>query len=99
MSLGLPRETGPLNGLHTHKERNYLHFHDSVGLDFETKEQQYDSRLTIQEIIDVFEIDMETYCDMSQNPQVTTLVNGAAPADGLQYNWDDGDDIKITYSY
>ncbi len=27
-----PRETGPLSGLHTHKEKNYLHFHDKIPL-------------------------------------------------------------------
>ncbi len=98
-SISLPRETGPLNGLHTHKERNYLHFHDSIPLNYETREDEYDKRLTIQEIIDVFELDMDKYCDMSRNPQVSVFVNDEIPADGLQYNWVDGDEILIRYAY
>lgn len=99
--IQLPREEGELSGLHTHKETNYLHFHDSIPLDHTTREDMYDKRLTIQEVLDTFAetLEVSKYCDMSRDPQVSVLVNDLAPSEGLQYNWKDGDVIKIIYSY
>ena len=95
-TLVLPRETGPLSGLHTHKEPNYLHFHDQVKLDPETREQMYDERLSINEIIKVFTLDPLQYCE-SDNVEIAVLVNDLVPPEGLDYNWKDGDDLKLLY--
>jgi len=43
----LPRETGPLNGLHTHKEKNYLHFHDKIPLVSGENKLTFDKRLSL----------------------------------------------------
>ncbi len=101
--ITLPRETGPLDGLHTHKEKNYLHFHDKVPMNFEKykaskeKEVLFDKRLTLQEILDVFALNPTTYCG-SEEVTTTWQVNGAEPQEGVQYNWKDGDDITLTYT-
>lgn len=58
----LPRETGPLDGLHTHKESNYLHFHDSIDLDYESRVDLPDERLSMAEIIRVFDLENKHEC-------------------------------------
>ena len=98
-TLTLPRETGPLDGLHTHKEKNRLHFHNKVQLDPDSKVQLFDKRLSIQEVIETFELEKESgalcegVVEKNQNPTVT--VNGIEKT--LEYNWRDGDEIELTY--
>ncbi len=103
--LALPREIGPLTGLHTHKERNYLHFHDEVDLDYQTREQEFDQRLSIQEVIEIFGVDPDEHCgtdDVSIRAQVKHSENFKdydeqwTPVD-LDYNWQDGDLIQLIY--
>lgn len=93
-TVDLPRETGALNGLHTHKEKNYLHFHDKVKLNAETKVQELDERLAVQEVIDTFELNPEIYCGTSE-VEVSVLVN--EQLSDLNYNWKDDDKIKLIY--
>jgi len=95
-SLTLPRETGPLSGLHTHKEKNYLHFHDEVQLNSDTKEQLFEKRLSIQEVMEIFQIDAGSYCGDSE-VKIRVLVNELEPQEGLGYNWKDGDHIKLIF--
>ena len=95
-TLVLPREVGPLSGLHTHKEPNYLHFHDQVTLDPETRDQLFDERLSINEVIRVFSLNAQEYCG-TDNIEIAVLVNDQVPPEGLDYNWKDGDDIKLMY--
>lgn len=92
----LPREVGPLSGLHTHKESNYLHFHDKLQLDPVDHVQLYDNRLSLQEVIDVFALDPLEYCN-TKEVEVGVMVNGQIPPEGLDYNWVDGDKIEIIY--
>lgn len=92
----LPRETGALDGLHTHKEPNYLHFHDNIHLDPVTKVHLPDKRLSLQEIMDVFQLSSQKYCETS-DIDIIAKVNGQVPAEGLGYNWKDGDDIELVY--
>lgn len=98
----LPRETGPLDGLHIHKEKNYLHFHDKINLDTaryrETGEKiwQFEKSLTIQEVIDVFALHPKTYCQ-TESIIIEVLVNDLPAPGGLLYNWKDGDTIKLIY--
>ncbi|MDH5596589.1 MAG: hypothetical protein OEY44_00670 [Candidatus Peregrinibacteria bacterium] len=95
-SLTLPRETGPLSGLHTHKEKNYLHFHDEVQLNSDTKEQLFEKRLSIQELLEIFQIEAGDYCGDSE-VKTRVIVNDLEPEDGLEYNWKDGDNIKLIF--
>lgn len=95
-SYTLPRETGPLDGLHTHKEKNYLHFHEKVDVDAETLENLYHESLSAQEVLDIFELEPSDYCE-SDNVRIYVTVNGEEPEEGLEYNWVDGDDIVIYF--
>ncbi len=92
----LPRETGPLSGLHTHKEKNYLHFHDRISLDPVTKAELPDQRLRIDEVLQVFELELENHC--SSNASVEVWINGAIAPEGVQTQWKDGDDILLRFS-
>lgn len=92
----LPREGGVLSGLHTHKEKNYLHFHDELKLDPVTRKELSDKRLSLQEIIDMFELDPQEFCGRA-DVEISALVNGQEPAEGLDYNWNDGDDMTIIF--
>lgn len=93
-TVNLPREKWPLDGLHTHKEKNYLHFHDKVDVNPETKENLFEQSLSLHEILEIFEIDPHTYCDTDQI-DIYPTVNGEVPASWMEYNWHDGDDIVI----
>ncbi len=92
----LPREWGELSGLHTHKEANLLHFHDNLKLNPINKLPDPDERLSLQEIIDVFELSPQKFCG-SDNVDIVTTVNGKVDPNGLEYNWKDGDDVELTY--
>lgn len=75
----LPREIGNLSGLHTHKEKNYLHFHDKLQLEPATKEQLFDKRLSLQEIFDAFKINPAEHCTGSTAIVTDVKVNGVTP--------------------
>jgi len=101
----LPREVGPLTGLHTHKEKNYLHFHDEVDLDYETRDQSFDQRLSVQEVIEIFDIDSLEYCGTDE-VEIRTQVKHSEDfknydenwtAIDLDYNWENGDLIQLIY--
>lgn len=98
----LPRESWPLDGLHTHKEKDYLHFHDRVEIDREILEETgekvwlYEKSLTIQEVIDVFELAPEKYCD-TKEVDISVLVDGVAPQAWLEHNRKDGEQIHLIY--
>lgn len=92
-TITLPREGGELGGLHTHKEKNYLHFHERVGLDSETREQLFDQRLSLQEVLEMFEIRPEDYCTGEGPFEAVFKVNGVVQTS--DYNWKDGDDIHL----
>ncbi|USN55100.1 MAG: hypothetical protein H6765_00305 [Candidatus Peribacteria bacterium] len=68
-----------MDGLHTHKEKNYLHFHDKVDVNPETKENLFEQSLSLHEILEIFEIDPHTYCDTDQI-DIYPTVNGEVPA-------------------
>lgn len=77
--VDLQREVGDLSGLHTHKEKNYLHFHDKLQLEPATKEQLFDKRLSLQEVFDAFKIDPAEHCTGSTPIVTDVTVNGVTP--------------------
>ncbi len=93
-AISLPREHGPLNGLHTHKEKNYLHFHDKVPLVSGENTLEWDKRLSIGEVFEIFAIKPEELCG---RPEVEMIlkVNEIVAPEGLKTMWTDGDDITI----
>lgn len=92
----LPRETWPLDGLHTHKEKNYLHFHDRLDLDPETHQAFFDQRLSIPEVIGVFNLKAEEYCETS-NVKTIVYLNDEVLENREEYNRKDGDKLHIEY--
>lgn len=113
-STVLPRESWDLGGLHTHKEANYLHFHDKLALEpkweqavvpkqgasfnFEANfTQPFDKRISVQEIIDTYEIDPTTYC-WTDEIRIDVEVNWTAVEQWVDYNRNDGDNILLLYS-
>ena len=96
-STTLPREDGELAGLHTHKEKNYLHFHERVKVDPDSKEQRFDKRLSLQEVLEMFELSPAEYCSGPGPFEVIFTVNGGLPDAGLDYNWQDGDDLHLIF--
>lgn len=92
----LPRESGPLNGLHTHKEKNYLHFHDRISLDPATMEELPELRLRVDEVLKVFELKLESHCP--PNASMEVWINDAIAPEELQTQWKDGDDIVLRFS-
>jgi len=92
----LAREEGELSGLHTHKEKNRLHFHDQLKLDLNSKAALPDERLSIRQIMKSYELDTETACE-GGGAEITVLVNSQEPKEKLDYNWQDGDQIKLIF--
>lgn len=92
----LEREEGPLSGLHTHKEKSRLHFHDQVKLNPLSKVALPDERLSIRQIMKVYQIEPEAVCQ-NKDVDITVLVNGQEPKEKLDYNWKDGDQIKLIF--
>ncbi|PIQ78360.1 hypothetical protein COV82_01190 [Candidatus Peregrinibacteria bacterium CG11_big_fil_rev_8_21_14_0_20_46_8] len=90
----LPRETGPLQSVHTHKEKNFLHFHDKIELDVLTKEQKSDVRLSMENVLQTFELTPQKFCGTA-DVQILITVNGRE--ENLAYEWRDGDDITIQF--
>ena len=96
-STTLPREGAELAGLHTHKEKNFLHFHDRVEVDPVTQEQRFDKRLSLREILEMFDLTPDKYCGGPGPFETIFTVNGEVLGDGLDYNWKDGDDLHLIF--
>lgn len=96
-STRLARETGELVGLHSHKEKNQLHFHDKIQLDPDTLEQRLDKRLSLREILKTLDLTPDEYCGGSGPFETIFTVNGEVPGEGLDYNWKDGDDLHLIF--
>ena len=95
--INLPRETGPLNGLHTHKEKNYLHFHDKVPLMSGENKLTYDKRLSLGEIFEIFEVDFQKLCGKPREEvNLSIKINEQDAPEGLSTMWNDHDNIVIT---
>lgn len=105
LDVGL--EEGPLEATHTHKERGKLHFHERLPVDPETKQVTNWDPLRLQAIFDAAGIRFTPSCIADKcngdpcngKPGTLTMtVNGALNPQFGQYTWQDGDDIRITFS-
>lgn len=98
--LTFPRETGRTDEMHTHKERNFMHWHSPINVDPETHEpigeERY--RVTTQAFFDQMGFEFPEACPNNPNPELTVHVNEELNEDGLDYVWVDGDDVVIDYN-
>jgi len=104
----LPLEAGDLDRVHTHKERDYLHFHslvktDPTGNNILTPEQLY-----IGDMFKQLDIPFNSTCfdgkcngDICENTgepgQLKMTVNDIPNTEFDEYSYKDGDEIHITF--
>ena len=104
----LPLEHGPLEGPHTHKERNYMHFHERLPYDPATGQLLETTPLQLGTFMNEFDIRFNDHCIgeycngmecMPGTPgNVRMFVNEQPNTEFDQYIWKDGDDIVITFN-
>ena len=94
------RETGRTDEMHTHKEKNYMHWHARLKVDPETREPlgSDKSRTTIQAFFNQVEFTLPESCTNNPNPELTVTVNEQEVPEGLDYTWFDGDNIVVDYN-
>lgn len=80
-------EVGELEGVHTHAEKNKLHWHGLISADPKTKGVSDWSPLSVEQLLKDMRIAIE------DGPQI--IVNGEEV--GLMSIWHDGDIIEIRY--
>lgn len=104
--LRLPLETGPLDRQHTHKERNYIHFHDAIAYDIQNQKIIDTDRLLLGEFFDNLGTRFTSDClgdkcngDLCSGVpgKLTMTVNNVPNTEFRNYVWSDGDEITITF--
>ncbi len=103
----LPLERGPLDGPHTHKERNLIHFEERLPYEKETGRLLDTTPFRMETIMDIFEIPFTAdclgeYCSGDFCPDgtpgvVTMTVNGEQRTDFEQYVWKDDDYVELRF--
>ncbi len=104
----LPLEKGPLEGPHTHKERNYIHFHERLPYDPVSGKLLETTPLQLGTFMNVMDIRFSDqcvgqYCNGDPCPDgkpgtVRMFVNGEPNTEFGQYVWKDDDEILITFN-
>ncbi|MBI4146033.1 hypothetical protein HY489_01705 [Candidatus Woesearchaeota archaeon] len=106
--MSLPLEHGPLEGPHTHKERNLMHFHERLPYEPTTGKLLEDRPLRLETFMKEFKIPFNetciaNYCNGNACPDgkegvVRMMVNQDQTFAYQKYVWKDGDEIIITFS-
>jgi len=103
----LPLEKGDLAGPHTHKERNYIHFHERLPYEPTSGQLLETLPLTLETFMN--EMDMRfnercvaEYCNGDLCPDgkagtVRVFINEQPNTEFGQYIWKDKDEISITF--
>ncbi len=105
--IKLPLEHGPLEGPHTHKERNYIHFHERLPYDQATKKLLDTTPLQLGVFMNEFDIRFNDrciadYCNGDPCPEgkpgtIRMFVSDQPNSEFDQYVWHDEDKISITF--
>jgi len=104
--FNMPLETGPLDEQHTHKERNYLHFHELLKTDKSGTEVLNPDELQVGEFFDFLNVPFNETCfngyctgDLcdGQPGVLRMVVNGESNDEFDEYSWRDGDVIEIIF--
>ena len=98
--IDFPREKGRTDEMHTHKEKNYMHWHARIKVDPTTREPlgEEKDRLTLQAFLNQMESEFPDSCPNNSEPTLSVFVNEEPNAQGLNYTWVDGDDIVVDYN-
>lgn len=95
----LPKETGRLNRVHTHKEQNLLHFHERLRVSPQTQELINPEPLTIKAAIrEILKIELPDQCPDGKPGKLKLTVNGEPQGKIPDYVWKDGDKIELTFN-
>lgn len=104
----LPLETGLLDGLHTHKERNVIHFHERLPYNSTTQQVLNNTPLMINTALNEMDIRFSQqcikdycngrHCSDGKPGTVHFLVNDVPNAEFEKYVWKNGDRVKITFN-
>lgn len=92
------REEGRVDEMHTHKEKNLLHFHTSIKVDPKTREPLPEElfRSSIAGFFVQMEYELPDNCVSNPNPELDVTVNNQPS--NLDHIWADGDVITIDYN-
>jgi hypothetical protein len=98
--IDFPREKGRTDEMHTHKEKNYMHWHARLKVDPQTREPigSERDRTTIEAFLTQMEFEFPSSCEGNPEPTLTVLVRDVPNSEGLDYTWLDGNDIVIDYN-
>jgi hypothetical protein len=107
-SINLPLEHGPLEESHTHKERNYVHFHERLPYDPVSGKLLDTTPLQLSTFMNDFDIRFNERCiagycngDVCPDGKLGTIrmfVNEQPNTEFDKYVWKDKDEILITFS-
>lgn len=86
--VDLSFEKGNLQKSHTHAEENKIHWHATLPVDPQTKQITDYSALKLKAVLDELQVNY-------QGKKVTVLVNGQEKSEGLNYVWQDGDNVEV----
>lgn len=86
--VDLPFEKGRLQKSHTHAEKNKIHWHATLPVDPKTKQVTDYSALKLKAVLDEMQINYK-------GKKVMVLVNGQEKSKGLDYVWQDGDNVEV----
>ncbi len=92
------REKGRTDLQHTHKEKNYIHWHSVLRVDPQTRIPLDPKPLYLSSFLEQMDFTLPTTCPTNDSPVLEVLVNGTLSADGLESLWSDGDKISIQYN-
>ena len=107
-NINLPLEHGPLEGPHTHKERNMIHFHERLPYDPASGKLLEIKPLQLGTFMNEFDIKFNDrcigeYCNGNACPDgkpgtVRMFINSQPKTEFDQYVWKDDDEILITFN-
>jgi len=107
-NIKLPLEHGPLDGVHSHKRRNSIHFHEKLSYDNTTGKLINTTPLQLSEVMNEFDIRfnercVQNYCkgdicEKGEPGTVRMFVNDKPSTEFDRYVWKDGDEILITFN-
>ncbi len=104
--IDFPLEKGELAGLHTHKERNLIHFHERLKYDNKTNSIIETDKLKLGAFFDIMNVKLTNECVADKcngdscngrTGSMKMFVNGVENNEFNNYVWEDKDNIEIIF--